>query len=77
MLSHSHVSLLHLIFDFLYDGMNWDECQERVHANSVDSYMNVKLTNTDEWKDGKNEGTLGEVFIRYVTPESSPRPLVF
>lgn len=27
--------------------------------------MNVKLTNTEEWKDGKNEGTLGEVFIRY------------
>ena len=35
--------------------------------NSVDSYMNVKLTNTEEWKDGKNEGTLGEVLIRYVT----------
>jgi hypothetical protein len=34
--------------------------------SSVDSYMNVKLTNTEEWKDGKNEGTLGEVFIRYV-----------
>lgn len=31
---------------------------------SVDSYMNVKLTNTEEWKDGKNEGALGEVFIR-------------
>jgi len=27
--------------------------------------MNIKLTNTEEWKDGKNEGTLGEVFIRY------------
>jgi LSM domain len=34
--------------------------------SSVDSYMNVKLTNTEEWKDGKNEGVLGEVFIRYV-----------
>lgn len=34
--------------------------------NAVDSYMNIKLTNTEEWKDGKNEGTLGEVFIRYV-----------
>jgi small nuclear ribonucleoprotein F len=33
--------------------------------SSVDSYMNIKLTNTEEWKDGKNEGTLGEVFIRY------------
>jgi hypothetical protein len=28
--------------------------------------MNVKLTNTEEWKDGKNEGVLGEVFIRFV-----------
>ena len=26
--------------------------------------MNLKLTNTEEWKDGKNEGMLGEVFIR-------------
>jgi small nuclear ribonucleoprotein F len=34
--------------------------------NAVDSYMNIKLTNTEEWKDGKSEGTLGEVFIRYV-----------
>lgn len=30
--------------------------------------MNVKLTGTEEWKDGKNEGQLGEVFIRYVFP---------
>ena len=37
----------------------------RGRLNAVDSYMNVKLTNTEEWKDGKNEGTLGEVFIRY------------
>jgi hypothetical protein len=36
--------------------------------NAVDSYMNIKLTNTEEWKDGKNEGTLGEVFIRYAPP---------
>jgi len=41
--------------------------------NSVDSYMNVKLTNTEEWKDGKNEGTLGEVFIRYLTLFSQPQ----
>ena len=33
--------------------------------NSVDSYMNINLTNTEEWRDGQNEGTLGEVFIRY------------
>jgi len=36
--------------------------------SAVDSYMNIKLTNTEEWKDGTNEGTLGEVFIRLVSP---------
>jgi small nuclear ribonucleoprotein (snRNP)-like protein len=36
--------------------------------SSVDSYMNVKLTNTEEWKDSKNEGSLGEVFIRLCPP---------
>jgi small nuclear ribonucleoprotein F len=32
--------------------------------NAVDSYMNLKLTGTEEWREGKNEGMLGEVFIR-------------
>ena len=36
--------------------------------SSVDSYMNVKLTNTEEWKDSKNEGSLGDVFIRLCSP---------
>ena len=36
--------------------------------------MNVKLTNTEEWKDEKNEGTLGEVFIRCV---ALPRRFVY
>lgn len=41
---------------------------------STDSYMNIqvgyfanrKLANTEEIQDGKSNGTLGEVFIRYV-----------
>jgi len=41
---------------------------------STDSYMNFqvgyfanrKLANTEEIQDGKSNGTLGEVFIRYV-----------
>ncbi|RUS19456.1 small nuclear ribonucleo protein F [Endogone sp. FLAS-F59071] len=31
---------------------------------SVDSYMNLQLANTEEFKDGVSAGTLGEVLIR-------------
>ncbi|KAG4305215.1 hypothetical protein PORY_001385 [Pneumocystis oryctolagi] len=31
---------------------------------SVDSYMNIQLANTEEFVDGKNTGQLGEVMIR-------------
>ncbi|KAG5519424.1 hypothetical protein PMAC_002051 [Pneumocystis sp. 'macacae'] len=31
---------------------------------SVDSYMNIQLANTEEFVDGKNTGQLGEVLIR-------------
>lgn len=33
---------------------------------STDNYMNFQLANTEELQDGKSNGTLGEVFIRYV-----------
>ncbi|RUS32242.1 small nuclear ribonucleo protein F [Jimgerdemannia flammicorona] len=31
---------------------------------SIDSYMNLQLANTEEFKDGLSIGTLGEVLIR-------------
>ncbi|KAH8077463.1 mRNA processing-related protein [Filobasidium floriforme] len=31
---------------------------------STDGYMNLQLANAEEWQDGKNNGALGEVFIR-------------
>ena len=31
---------------------------------SVDSYMNVQLTGTEEFVNGKSTGTLGEILIR-------------
>ena len=31
---------------------------------SVDSYMNLQLTNTEEFVDGRLTGNLGEVLIR-------------
>lgn len=35
---------------------------------SVDSYMNLQLTSTEEWVDGAMAGKVGEVLIRYVDP---------
>ncbi|KAF8901706.1 hypothetical protein CPB84DRAFT_1846699 [Gymnopilus junonius] len=32
---------------------------------STDGYMNLQLANTEEYQDGKSNGALGEVFIRY------------
>lgn len=31
---------------------------------SVDSYMNIQLSNCSEWKDGQDMGVLGQVLIR-------------
>ncbi|KAH0282932.1 small nuclear ribonucleo protein SmF [Aureobasidium namibiae CBS 147.97] len=31
---------------------------------SVDSYMNIQLSNAEEWIDGKSGGSLGQVLIR-------------
>lgn len=32
---------------------------------SVDSYMNIQLSNAEEFMDGKSTGSLGQVLIRY------------
>ncbi|CCA67242.1 hypothetical protein PIIN_01075 [Serendipita indica DSM 11827] len=40
---------------------------------STDAFMNLQLANTEEYQDGKSNGALGEVFIRYaalIVPES-------
>ncbi|KAG2013908.1 small nuclear riboprotein F, variant 2 [Coprinopsis cinerea AmutBmut pab1-1] len=34
---------------------------------STDGYMNLQLANTEEFQDGKSNGALGEVFIRYAS----------
>ena len=31
---------------------------------SVDSYMNIQLSNAEEWIDGKSGGSLGQVLVR-------------
>ncbi|ETW60631.1 hypothetical protein PFMC_03332 [Plasmodium falciparum CAMP/Malaysia] len=31
---------------------------------SFDGYMNIRLTNAEEWIHGEFKGTLGEIFLR-------------
>lgn len=38
---------------------------------SVDSYMNIQLSGTEEFVDGKSTGSLGQVLIRY-SPHPTP-----
>lgn len=33
---------------------------------AVDGYMNLQLANTEEYIEGVNQGSLGEVLIRFV-----------
>lgn len=33
---------------------------------SVDSYMNIQLSGAKEWREGREEGVLGQVLIRLV-----------
>ena len=54
-----------------------------VYVQSIDSYMNIQLSNTEEFIDRKFTGALGQVLIRYVyvclttTTVSSPSRCVF
>ncbi len=50
------------------------KANEGVGAQSIDSYMNIQLSNTEEFIDRKFTGALGQVLIRYVeTPVMFPR----
>ena len=46
--------------------LKWGQTEYHGRLISVDSYMNVQLSNTEEFIDGKSTGTLGQVLIRYV-----------
>lgn len=35
-------------------------------VQSIDSYMNIQLSNTEEYIDRKCTGTLGQILIRFV-----------
>jgi len=55
--------------------LKWGETEYRGRLVSVDSYMNVQLSECEEYIDGKNKGTLGQVLIRYVW--NNPKSLVW
>ncbi|KAJ9667430.1 hypothetical protein H2201_002298 [Coniosporium apollinis] len=46
--------------------LKWGQTEYKGRLVSVDSYMNIQLANTEEFVDGKNTGSLGQVLIRYV-----------
>ncbi|BDD55128.1 hypothetical protein MPDQ_000621 [Monascus purpureus] len=44
--------------------LKWGQTEYKGTLESIDSYMNVLLRDTEEFIDGKNTGTLGLVLIR-------------
>lgn len=46
--------------------LKWGQTEYKGRLISVDSYMNIQLSNTEEFIDMKSTGSLGQVLIRYV-----------
>lgn len=46
--------------------LKWGQTEYKGKLESIDSYMNVLLRDTEEFIDGNNTGSLGLVLIRYV-----------
>ena len=44
--------------------LKWGETEYKGRLVSVDLYMNIQLSNTEEFVDGLSSGTLGQVLIR-------------
>ena len=57
---------LHRVNEPVIIRLKWGQTEYHGRLISVDSYMNVQLSNTEEYIDGKSTGTLGQVLIRYV-----------
>ena len=46
--------------------LKWGQTEYKGTLVSVDSYMNLQLSGTEEFVDGKSTGSLGQVLIRCV-----------
>ncbi|KAK4100958.1 small nuclear ribonucleoprotein SmF [Parathielavia hyrcaniae] len=44
--------------------LKWGETEYKGRLVSIDSYMNIQLSNTEEFIDRKSTGSLGQVLIR-------------
>jgi len=44
--------------------LKWGQTEYKGTLVSVDSYMNLQLSGTEEFVDGKSTGSLGQVLIR-------------
>jgi len=55
-----------LVNDDVTIRLKWGGTEYTGRLVSVDSYMNVQLSGAEEWIEGRSQGTLGQVLIRYV-----------
>ncbi|KAK5112636.1 hypothetical protein LTR62_003951 [Meristemomyces frigidus] len=53
-----------LVNDEVRIRLKWNQTEYTGRLVSVDSYMNIQLSGTEEWIGGKNTGVLGQVLIR-------------
>jgi small nuclear ribonucleoprotein F len=47
--------------------LKWGDNEFRGRLVSVDLYMNLQLAKAEEFVDGKHNGEIGQVLIRFVT----------
>lgn len=45
--------------------LKWGDTEYKGRLVSMDLYMNIQLTNTEEFVNGQSSGQLGQVLIRY------------
>lgn len=57
-----------LVNDDVVVRLKWGETEYHGKLVSIDSYLNLQLSGTKEYIDGKATGDLGQVLIRYVLP---------
>ena len=51
--------------------LKWGQTEYKGRLISVDSYMNIQLSNTEEYISGKSTGQLGQVLIRSVCDDAT------
>lgn len=56
--------LCHSVNEPVIIRLKWGQTEYHGRLISVDSYMNIQLSNTEEFIDGTSTGTLGQVLIR-------------